>query len=370
MMQPNNETLEQFASDLEQLRNETLAKVGKHDAVYIRRLIGFQRLLDITSRLVIGFSLLFLSGIACALATGAGILALAASKILNNMEIGHNVMHGQYDWMNDPTINSVKFDWDIVGDGNSWKRYHNHEHHTYTNVIGKDRDYGYGLLRLSDDLPWKRKNYWQILTYLNLSLLFEWGVAYHELAGERIFVGKRKRESKLPISRAQLRKDFFRKISLQVLKDYVIFPLAFWPVAIPVLLCSITANLIRNLWTSTIIFCGHFTEEAHVFHESDLENEKQGNWYYRQILGSSNIEGSKLFHIMTGHLSCQIEHHLFPDIPAPYYREMAPKVQMICNRYNIPYNTGSFSKQYFEVLKRIWIHSFPDQKPERQAHAN
>ena len=34
----------------------------------------------------------------------AGVTALSLSKILDNMEIGHNVMHGQYDWMNDPEL--------------------------------------------------------------------------------------------------------------------------------------------------------------------------------------------------------------------------------------------------------------------------
>jgi hypothetical protein len=33
-------------------------------------------------------------------------MALANAKILDNMEIGHNVMHGQYDWTGDPALNS------------------------------------------------------------------------------------------------------------------------------------------------------------------------------------------------------------------------------------------------------------------------
>ena len=184
-----------FAEELESLKSDVIARIGEKDARYIRRLIGFQRLIDILSRILIPCAFLFFSGPLMYVLAAIGTIGLGLSKILDNMEIGHNVMHGQYDWMNDPNINSRKFDWDNAGDSNSWKRYHNHEHHTYTNVFGKDRDLGYGLLRLSDDLPWKPKNTWQFLTYLNLSFLFEWGVAYHELAGERIFVGKKKGES-------------------------------------------------------------------------------------------------------------------------------------------------------------------------------
>ncbi len=348
-------TLNNFAQALNELRETTLAKLGSEDAQYIRRMILIQRCCEISARILMVMG--FISPMLWVLA----VILLAASKILDNMEIGHNVMHGQYDWMNDPNINSKHFEWDILGDAGSWRRYHNYEHHTFTNVIGKDRDFGYGIFRLSDDYAWRPRNRWQILHYLGLSTFFEWGIAYHELAAERIFFGKPKASSELPISRKQLRKDFFRKIRRQMFKDYIFYPLLCWPVALQVLLGNLLANLIRNLWTSTIIFCGHFTENAQTFTEDDIKNESKGQWYYRQILGSSNLEGSKFFHIMTGHLSCQIEHHLFPDIPARHYPEMAQKVKQICKDFDIPYNTGPFLKQYKTVLQRIIKYSLPTQ---------
>lgn len=361
MHTPSTETIEQFGAELEQLRQETLAKVGEEDARYIRRLIAFQRLLDWGGRIVMVLG--FLHPLFWVL----GVLMLATAKILDNMEIGHNVMHGQYDWMNDPHINSRTFEWDHAGDCDSWRRYHNYEHHTYTNVIGKDRDFGYGLLRLSDDYAWRPKNIWQFFTFLKLSILFEWGVAYHELAAERIFFGKPRKNSELPIPREALKRAFFRKAGRQIFKDYIFFPLLCWPVALQVLLGNLAANLLRNIWTAVIIFCGHFTEDIHTFREEDIKDETRAKWYYRQILGSSNLQGSKLFHILTGHLSCQIEHHLFPDVPAPRYRDMAPKVQAICARYGIPYNTGRFSKQYGSVVKRILRYSFPTRTQAAQS---
>lgn len=365
MNTPDPATLENFASELDALREKTMRKVGSEDAAYIRRMIRIQRSCEISARV------LMVAGFISPLLWMVAVLLLAAAKILDNMEIGHNVMHGQYDWMNDPLINGKKFEWDIAGDADSWRRYHNHEHHTYTNVIGKDRDFGYGLLRLSDDLPWRFKNTWQFLTYMNLSLLFEWGVAYHELAAERIFFGKPRSHSNLPISRKALRSAFFSKIGRQVFKDYIFFPLICWPVAAQVLLGNFLANILRNLWTSTIIFCGHFTDGIHTFREEEIKNESKGQWYYRQILGSSNLRGNKLFHTMTGHLSFQVEHHLFPDVPAPRYREMAPEVETICRKYQIPYNTGRFSAQYFSVLRRIVRYSFPDRelRPDHSVRA-
>jgi linoleoyl-CoA desaturase len=79
----------------------------------------------------------------------------------------------------------------------------------------------------------------------------------------------------------------------------------------------------------------------------------------RQLNGSANIEGGKLLHLMTGHLSYQIEHHLFPDIPAARYPEMAPRVREICARYGQSYVTGSFTRQLGTVAARILRQSLP-----------
>lgn len=137
----SDESYQGLEQELNELREKTLAKVGQVDADYIRKIIRIERWSGIAGRIVM------VLGFFNPLFWIAGVLLLALSKILNNMEVGHNVLHGQYDWMNDPYINSKKFDWNILGDTNSWKHYHNYEHHTYTNIIGKDRDFGYGLLR-------------------------------------------------------------------------------------------------------------------------------------------------------------------------------------------------------------------------------
>ncbi|MGH8105749.1 MAG: fatty acid desaturase family protein, partial [Arenimonas sp.] len=128
------------------------------------------------------------------------------------------------------------------------------------------------------------------------------------------------------------------------------------------LLGNLIANLIRNVWTNAIIFCGHFTENVQTYSRTEVENETRGQWYLRQIQGSSNLEGGRWFHLLTGHLSHQIEHHLFPDLPAPRYAEIAPRVKEICERYGVHYNTGGFWKQYFGVLVRIVKHAWPTRK--------
>ena len=109
----------------------------------------------------------------------------------------------------------------------------------------------------------------------------------------------------------------------------------------------------RNVWAHAVIFCGHFPAGAETFTEEQIEGETRGDWYVRQVIGSANISGSRLLHIMTGHLSFQIEHHLFPDLPSNRYPEVAVRVQEICRRYGLPYTTGPLLKQVASVWKRV-----------------
>jgi hypothetical protein len=123
------------------------------------------------------------------------------------------------------------------------------------------------------------------------------------------------------------------------------------------------ANVIRNVWAHAIIFCGHFPDQTYTFSEDEVENETRGGWYVRQLIGAANIDGSPLFHIISGNLGYQVEHHLYPDMPSSRYFEIAPKIKDICERYELPYNSGRFSKQWFSVHRSIFRLAFPGGKP-------
>lgn len=338
--------------ELDALRAEVLAELGEDDARHIRAVVGLARGSAIAGRTLLMFGVTPVS-------FGLGVLALSTAKILENMEIGHNVLHGQYDWMNDPALDSQTYEWDIVCDAGQWRHYHNYEHHTFTNVLGRDRDIGYGLLRVSDAQRWHPTHLVQPVSNLLLSLLFQWGVGTHDMDPARALAGQGDAQAEAP-KWAQFR----RKAARQLFKDYVLFPLlAPWN-APRVLLGNLAANGIRNVWTNVIIFCGHFPDGTEVFSEAELADERRGDWYLRQMLGSANIEGGSWFHVATGHLSHQIEHHLFPDIPAWRYPAMAPRVRALCERYGLPYNTGSFWQQYGSVLERLVRLALPSAQPE------
>lgn len=351
------EQLGGLEAELDALRMQVVNDLGENDACHIRRMRATAQGAAVGGRGLLMFGFGPISWV-------LGVISLAAAKILENMEIGHNVMHGQYDWMNDPSLNSQSYEWDIVCDGDHWRHSHNVEHHDHTNVLGKDHDYGYGMLRLTDAQRWSPAALLQPFWYLLLAINFQWGVAIHDVKIGRWFKGRMSGEEL-----AERAHPFLRKAGLQLFKDYVLFPaLAFWQWQ-RVLLGNLAANLIRNLWTNAIIFCGHFTTEAHTFSRAEVENETRGHWYLRQIQGSSNLEGGRWFHVLTGHLSHQIEHHLFPDIPAPRYVEMAPKVREICARYGVHYNSAGFWRQYAGVLGRIFRYALPTRAPTLVATA-
>ena len=333
--------IDQLGAELDALRLRIIADLGEVDAEYLRKVVKAQRSFEIAGR-----ALFYLPVIGWVPA----VAALSVSKILDNMEIGHNVMHGQYDWMGDPSFNSRMFDWDTMAPAENWKYGHNYMHHTYTNVVGKDRDVGYGILRMDPEQKWNPYYLGNPLWAFLLMTFFEWGVALHDLETEEVFAGRRKMfgGENAPIWR-RIRK----KMGKQVLKDYVLFPALTGPLFLSTLAGNAVANLVRNVWTFNIIFCGHFPAGVASFSVEETENETRGQWYLRQMLGSANITGGKLMHVMSGNLSHQIEHHLFPDIPARRYPEMAVEVQEICQRYGLPY------KQLFSVFSKIVRLSFP-----------
>jgi fatty acid desaturase len=392
---------EKLAKELDAIHDDVFADLGDRDRRYIKSVIKAERQIVVAGRV-----LLLASRSKTAWVLGTACLGMA--KILENMEIGHNVMHGQWDWMNDPDIHSSVWDWDTASTAEAWKHSHNFIHHTYTNILGKDKDLGYELMRIDPNQKWRPAYLGQPLYNLLLTVLFEWGVAIHDMDLDAVRRGDK------PWS--EVRKDLKGigvKARSQIIKDYVGWPLisagAFALVqlatrgrleqpstsrlgkrlrkvsskgrlgstatvldrALPgvestflrTLAADALANVIRNVWSHAIIFCGHFPDQTYTFTQDEVEDETRGDWYLRQLVGAANIDGSPLFHLISGNLSFQVEHHLYPDMPSSRYSEIAPKIKDICERYELPYNTGRFSKQWYTVHRTIFRLAFPGGKP-------
>ena len=412
------EQLEEIGREFEELHEQVRSDLGDRDARYIRGIIGLQRRLALLGRVL-------LIGSRFRPAWAAGTATLGMAKILENMEIGHNVLHGQWDWMNDPVINSSEWDWDTASTAEAWKHSHNYVHHTFTNIRGKDKDLGYEIMRIDPHQDWHPAYLLQPIYNLILMALFEWGVALHDMDFDAIRSGEK--------SQKQVLKDLngiFYKARLQVTKDYIAWPVVSGvvmtlidlaleaagvdlPEAAPrsetrrqkaarklrrtrrrasrkiptraarvqaivldlvarksfrepfkrTLQANVVANIIRNVWAYAIIFCGHFPDQTYTFSQEETEDETPGRRYVRQLIGAANIEGGPLFHVISGNLGYQVEHHLYPDMPSTRYGEIAPRVREICKRYDLPYNSGPFFQQIGMVQRTILRLAFPGGKP-------
>jgi NADPH-dependent stearoyl-CoA 9-desaturase len=382
-----DEQLEAIGREFDELHEHVKEDLGERDAKYIRSIIELHRRLGLLGRMELLAASLWPAWV-------LGTATLSVAKILENMEIGHNVLHGQWDWMNDPVINSQAWDWDTASTAAAWKHSHNYVHHTYTNIRGKDKDLGYEIMRIDPHQPWHPVYLLQPLYNLLLMALFEWGVAFHDLDLDAVRSGQKSQKDVL----YEL-KGIWGKAQRQIVKDYIAWPLlsaaasgavayAVGPTKVSRLdrlrrrapsraqhaldaaarafnraaLADAAANVIRNVWSHSIIFCGHFPDQTYTFSQEEVEDETTGGRYVRQLIGAANIDGSPLFHVMSGNLGYQVEHHLYPDMPSTRYGEIAPKVREICERYELPYNTGPLSKQLGMVHRTIIRLAFPGGK--------
>ncbi|MFT3717057.1 MAG: fatty acid desaturase [Gordonia sp. (in: high G+C Gram-positive bacteria)] len=340
--------VETLGAELGALRRRIESDLGERDVRYLRRTIFAQRALEVAGRLALFGSnkkSLWLAGTA----------SLAAAKIIENMELGHNVMHGQWDWMNDPEVHSTSWEWDMVCASPHWKHSHNYIHHKYTNVVGMDHDVGYKLLRVTRDEPWQAKFLYQPISNLLLAAGFEWGIGLHDLNLTGVLKGEQTWEEAKPGAKL-----FAQKIVKQVGKDYLLFPALTGPNFKHTLTANLTANLARNLWAYVVIFCGHFPDGAEKFTIESIENETRGQWYLRQMLGTANFEAGPAMAFMSGNLCYQIEHHLYPDLPSNRMAEISVPVRELCEKYDLPYNTESLTVQYLRTLRTINKLALPD----------
>jgi fatty acid desaturase len=395
--------IDELGREFDAIHDEVYADLGDRDRRYIVSMIEMHRRLAAMGRVELLASRLPFFWV-------LGTATQSMAKILENMEIGHNVMHGQWDWMNDPQIHSSTWDWDTASTAEAWKHSHNYIHHTYTNIRGKDKDLGYEIMRIDPHQSWHPVYLFQPIYNAVLMAFFEWGVALHDLDLEAVRAGEKSHKQVL-----KELKGISGKARDQVVKDYIAWPLisalaaaaaaavteAVRPQAKPArsrrlvrlrrprarswqdkakdtarfalkrggstyratVKANFTSNIVRNLWAHAIIFCGHFPDQTYTFNQDEVEDESRGAWYVRQLVGAANIEGGPLFHVISGNLGYQVEHHLFPDMPSTRYAEIAPRVKEICERYGLPYNSGPFFQQWGMVNRTILRLAFPGGHP-------
>ena len=348
-----DERLRRFADDLDALRRRTVARIGAEDVAYVDRLDRFSRRMELAGRALIHVSVdpgTFL----------AGVLALAVHKQLQTGEIGHSALHGAWDGLpGAERFASRTFRWDTPVDEASWRRAHNGRHHGRTNVAAADPDIHFGPVRLTEQTPhspWNR-----------IAVPFALAVAFpnfllvigSHVTGVNDLLADNGRPERLdflpdrsPSSARLALVRALRKWIPYYAKEYVLFPALAGPFFWKVLAGNWLAETARNVYSAATIVCGHAGPDVKSW-PAGTRAHGRGEWYAMQVEASRDFEVSLPLSILCGGLDLQIEHHLFPTLPPPRLREIAPEVRAICERHGVHYETSTWGKALRDAFAHI-----------------
>jgi linoleoyl-CoA desaturase len=279
----SDEELQQIADEFDAIYDETRARLGAEDAAYLRRLLLAQR------SLVVGSRLLLVLGSGRRLPWAVGALGLALARFLDNLEVGHNVMHGQWDWMQDPAVQSATWDWENITTPQAWRHSHNVTHHKWANVLEHDKDLGFEMMRVDPDQPWEPGHLFQEAANIVMALGFEWAMAIHDHDLVAIREGRKDKDE----LRREL-KELVGHAAPQVLRDYVLWPALSGRRYKRTVAAVAVSNMLCNVALDAVIFVGHMPDQAHTFFEAEIADEIRGAYYVRQNLRTINFEASPL----------------------------------------------------------------------------
>lgn len=355
---PYTERMKRFGEEIDAIRVRTEADMGLQDLARLRRLNAFSRGMEVIGRVLIHFSVEPVAFL-------AGVGALWVYKQLQAIEIGHTVLHGVYDNLNGAgRFNSKKFSWDLPIHEGAWQYGHNVEHHSFTNVAGKDPDINFGLARLTEHTPHKWFHRLQFPFVLAiLAPNFSFFMNLHVTGINEIYFGNGRADehygttdrSWKAVKAAHL--TALRKLAPYYIKNYLVFPLLaglmFWKVSTfwKVLLGNWMAETLRDIYSAATIYCGHTGEDVADFPEGTRAKGK-GEWFAMQVEATNNFEVCLPISILCGGLDRQIEHHLFPKLPPARLRKIAPEVRAVCIAHGVTYRTDT----WWGTLKKALVH--------------
>ncbi len=305
-------------------------------------------------------------------------IILRGIHLFLEFSLGHLILHGSYDDLLDTKdeFHSSNYKWDFALDIDDWKIMHHKNHHPFTNIKGLDHDLGYGLFRIKEGQNWWGHNFIQIPLFmgamLSHSTFFSMFTSYSAGNGN----GK-------TFYNPGIYKNSLRALSQEFIESYIKEPVRakhrFLPTA--------TGNLLGNMFGYTYLmlnlsFAHHKSGLA--LYEKQDRNETKGEYYYRQIMATTNfitdpeidiylqkildeVEYSNRPALTVLHdaVNNHIEHHLFPDIPGNRLRELGPEVQEILKKYGLPYSTTPFREALNDLFKGIVVGSIPTTDKER-----
>ncbi|MET0342222.1 MAG: acyl-CoA desaturase [Polyangiales bacterium] len=337
-----------FGRALDALKAEVEAELGAQDAEHILRIGKLSRRMQIAGRTLIQLSF-------DPVTFSLGIGALFVHKALELMEIGHPALHGCYDGLPGcEKYASAAFDWRAAPvDEASWKKVHNVRHHQFTNIVGKDPDLNFAMLRLSARVPYRVAHVMQPVSNLLTTLGFGLALQLHVTGMLDILMQNGQLQvlsDRKPATVAKQTRIFSRKVLKHYAREYLFFPLLGGPLAPKVLVGNLVSEVLRDVWAAAIIYCGHVGARDY---PEGTEPPTRAHWYALQAEGGRDCEVPGWVSILCGALDKQIEHHLFPRLPPNRLRQIAPRVRAICAEHGIEHRNESWPRTLSSVLREL-----------------
>jgi fatty acid desaturase len=310
-------------------------------------------------------------------------LLIAIGNVVRWAIVAHHVLHRGYDAVPEvpPRYRSTVFaqgwrrwlDWPDWMYPPAWSHEHNHLHHFHTGQL--------------DDPDLVERNAWitrlravpRLLKWLLLAFVMtSWKWIYYapntlwalqQSRRLRALGGDAERRRTLPTAG-----NIWRVVApgerlllpvtrngvvfyLRCLLPYALFrfgvlPALFLPLGVDawwaVLMTSLMAEVFANVHSFLIIAPNHAGDDVHRF---DGGVRGRAEFHLQQVMGSVNYTGGRdLPDFLQGYLNYQIEHHLWPDLPALKYRQAAPEVKRICIKYGVPYVEESVFRRVRKLL--------------------
>ncbi|NRA12242.1 MAG: acyl-CoA desaturase [Crocinitomicaceae bacterium] len=230
----------------------------------------------------------------------------------------------------------------------NWKIQHNVLHHSFTNIEGWDEDIEKGVMRFSPTQKRKKAFKYQIFY---APILYGLLTTYWLIAKDYEQLVRYNKKGLLEAQGLTFKKALFQIILhktwyaiMTIVLPIILLPLVWWQVILGFLLMQFIAGLILAL----IFQPAHVIEETE-FYVPDENISIENSWAIHQMKTTSNFaNGSYVFSWLIGGLNYQIEHHLFPNVCHVHYRNLAPIVKEVAEKYQVPYY---HHKTFFGALK-------------------
>lgn len=362
--------LRAFAADLDALHARLKADVGAADLAHLRKMERWGRLCS-------GFGY----ATAWMFPNPLAALLIAIGNVVRWTIVAHHVLHRGYDAVPDVPrrYTSAVFaqrwrrliDWPDWMYPPAWSHEHNQLHHYHTGQLDdpdlvERNSWITRRKALPKPLRWLMLVFfmctWKWLYYAPNTL---WALRQHErlraLAPEQratlptagnawrvIAPGER---ALLPVTRVGV-EYWLRCLLPYGLLRFGVLPALFLSLGVhawwSVLMTSLMAEVLANLHSCLIIAPNHAGDDVHRF---DGGVRGRAEFQLQQVLGSVNYTGGRdLPDFLQGYLNYQIEHHLWPDLPALKYRAAAPEVRRICRAHGVPYIEESIFRRIRQLF--------------------